>query len=480
MRYQSTRGGASKLSASEAILKGIADDGGLYVPETFPEALDLNVCLLDYKQKAAEIFKLYLGDYTEEEIKECVEAAYGSESFDTPVVAPLEQRNGCWFLELFHGKTLAFKDVALSILPHFMRFAAKKNKLDQTLAILVATSGDTGKAALEGFADCPGTAIVVFFPENGVSSVQKLQMQTQEGDNTHVVGVLGNFDDTQAGVKKIFLDPPEGFRFSSANSINIGRLLPQIVYYFHAYGQLAQKGAIALGDEISFTVPTGNFGNILAGYYAKRMGLPIKTLLCASNENKVLYDFFTTGEYDKNRKFVLTASPSMDILVSSNLERLLYHASGAEETSARMKSLSQSGRYFAPENYPGFAAKHATEEECAQGMKEMFEAGYVIDPHTAVAYECFKKHREETGATEPNVIISTASPFKFTESVCRAIDPSLPEIPALEGALVLAGLAKSSVPRQIEELGWKPKRHGAVCSKEGMRQEIESFLVGLR
>jgi threonine synthase len=387
------------------------------------------------------------------------------------------EAGGYCFLELFHGKTLAFKDMALSLLPHLMRVAADKGNVRETIAILAATSGDTGKAALEGFADCAGTAIIVFYPNGGVSTMQMLQMVTQEGANTHVVGVDGNFDDTQAGVKEIFMNPPEGFFFSSANSINIGRLVPQIVYYFHAYGQLVQKGSISLGDEVTFTVPTGNFGNILAGYYAKLMGLPIKTLICASNDNKVLYDFFTSGEYDKNREFFLTSSPSMDILVSSNLERLIYSLSGPSDTKAHMEGLREKGKFIFGKDTPGFASQYANGEECSRGIKEMFEAGYLIDPHTAVALESYKKYAGETSDHTPNIILSTASPFKFTESVCLAIDPSLAGIPAMEGAKLVAGMSSIAIPKQISDLELKPKRHCKTSSREGMRQAVEEFLL---
>ena len=331
MIYKSTRDDSVKVTASQAILKGLAPDGGLFVPESIPE-LDKSLeelSAMDYKGVAYEVMKLMLDDFTEEELKHCVNSAYDSK-FDTDEIAPLVKADGAYYLELFHGKTIAFKDMALSILPHLLITSAKKNNVKNDIVILTATSGDTGKAALAGFADVKGTKIIVFYPKNGVSPIQEKQMITQKGDNTYVVGIHGNFDDAQTGVKNIFSDKAlekemdaAGFQFSSANSINIGRLCPQIVYYVYAYTRLLANGEIKKGEKINVVVPTGNFGNILAAFYAKNMGLPINKLICASNENKVLFDFFKTGEYDRNREFVLTTSPSMDILVSSNLERLI-------------------------------------------------------------------------------------------------------------------------------------------------------------
>ncbi len=333
LKYKSTRGDKREYSASEAIIHGLADDGGLFVPDRIPEtdfSID-DLCKMDYKGVAYEVMKLFLTDFSEAELKECIEKAY-DDKFDTEEIAPINEACGAYFLELYHGPTIAFKDMALSILPHLMTTAAKKNNVTDKIVILTATSGDTGKAALAGFADVPGTGIIVFYPKDGVSPIQKKQMVTQKGDNTRVVGVAGNFDDCQTGVKKLFSDADlndwmkeRGMRFSSANSINIGRLVPQIVYYYYAYTRLVNRKVIKTGDPVNFTVPTGNFGNILAAYYAFRMGLPTGKLICASNENKVLYDFFCTGTYDRNREFILTSSPSMDILISSNLERLIYH-----------------------------------------------------------------------------------------------------------------------------------------------------------
>ena len=351
--FKSTRGDKNYVTASQAIVQGIANDGGLFVPETIP-TIDFpleKITEMSYQELAYEVLKLILTDYTEEELKYCINSAY-DEKFDTKLIAPLVSAGNGNFLELFHGKTIAFKDMALSILPYLLKTAAKKNGVEEKIVILTATSGDTGKAALEGFADVEGTKIIVFYPEDGVSDVQKMQMVTQKGANTCVAAIKGNFDDAQSAVKRIFTDnelkaelKKNGYVFSSANSINIGRLAPQIVYYFYAYAQMVKAGKINMGDEINFTVPTGNFGNILAGFYAKNMGLPVKQLICASNDNKVLFDFFSTGVYDINRDFIVTVSPSMDILISSNLERLLYHLSNSTvDTKSMMDSLSKDGK----------------------------------------------------------------------------------------------------------------------------------------
>ena len=377
--YKSTRSDGAPILASRAILMGLAEDGGLFVPTQIP-ALDRSLsdlAKMDYRGVAYEVMKLMLTDFTEEELKGCIANAYGS-NFDTESIVPLHRADGAYFLELFHGPTIAFKDMALQILPHLMTTSAKKNHEDKEIVILTATSGDTGKAAMAGFADVEGTRIMVFYPKDGVSSIQERQMLTQKGGNTRVVGIRGNFDDAQNAVKEIFGDSAlraemaqKGFAFSSANSINIGRLVPQIVYYVFAYTRLLKEGVISDGDKVNFVVPTGNFGNILAAYYAAKMGLPVGKLVCASNSNKVLYDFFTTGTYDKNREFILTNSPSMDILISSNLERLIYHISGnsAEKTAALMQDLREKGAYAITEEMRGgldlFAGGYATEEETA-------------------------------------------------------------------------------------------------------------------
>ena len=436
LSYQSTRGGQAGVTASQAVLQGLAADGGLFMPTEIPK-LDVSIEKLagmTYQETAYEVMKLFLTDYTEEELKSCIAKAYDSK-FDTEEIAPLAKADGAYYLELYHGSTIAFKDMALSILPHLMTTAAKKNHADKEIVILTATSGDTGKAAMAGFADVPGTRIIVFYPKGGVSRVQELQMVTQKGDNTAVVAIHGNFDDAQTGVKKIFGDRAfgeklarKGFQLSSANSINIGRLVPQVVYYVYAYAKLVENGEIQNGDPINITVPTGNFGNILAAYFAKQMGIPVKTLICASNDNKVLYDFFQTGVYDKKREFILTSSPSMDILISSNLERLIYLSTGCDAEANRrlMEQLNTQGSYEVTEAMKeamkDFTGGFATEAENAAEIKKVYEdTGYVIDTHTGVASAVYRAYAEKTGDKTPTVIASTASPYKFSHSVMEAI-----------------------------------------------------------
>ena len=402
----------------------------------------------------------------------------------------LKKKSGdAWYLELFHGPTIAFKDMALSILPYLMTTAAAKNGSGKEIVILTATSGDTGKAALAGFAGVKGTKIMVFYPKNGVSSIQERQMVTTVGANTRVIGINGNFDDAQTSVKNLFTDQvlvsemaEHGMQFSSANSINIGRLTPQIVYYVFAYTRLLADGAIKAGDPVNFVVPTGNFGNILAAYYAKRMGLPIGKLICASNSNKVLFDFFETGEYDRNREFILTSSPSMDILISSNLERLIYHISGdsADRCAAFMKELKETGKYTITEEMRAqlsdFVSGYADEEQTAAEIREVFENdGYVIDPHTAVASSVYRRYRRETGDSTPSVIDSTASPFKFEGSVMKALgqDTSLPD---LELADKLSEVAKVPVPKAVSDLRDAPVLHDIVCDRDDMKREVKRFL----
>ena len=462
--YKSTRDDSVKVTASQAILKGLAPDGGLFVPESIPsfdKSLE-ELSKMSYKEVAYEVMKLMLDDFTEEELKACIDKAY-DEKFDTDVIAPLVKADGAYYLELFHGATIAFKDMALSILPHLLITSAKKNDVHNEIVILTATSGDTGKAALAGFADVKGTRIIVFYPKNGVSPIQEKQMVTQKGDNTYVIGIKGNFDDAQTGVKKIFGDKElekemaeAGFQFSSANSINIGRLVPQIVYYVYAYTRLLADGEIKAGDKINAVVPTGNFGNILAAFYAKNMGLPINKLICASNENKVLYDFFTTGEYDRNREFVLTTSPSMDILISSNLERLIYRIAGnsAKKNSELMESLKNTGKYeITPEmkaQLSDFYGNYATEAEDAATIKKLYEdTGYVIDTHTAVAATVYEKYKKETGDDTVTVIASTASPYKFTRSVMDAIDSKYDSMTDFELVDELSKISNVAVPQAI-------------------------------
>lgn len=409
--YKSTRDAEKTVTASQAILKGLADDGGLFVPVSIPK---LPVSLgelkeMTYQEIAYTVMKEFLTDFTEEELKSCIAKAYDSK-FDTEEIAPLAKVEDAYYLELFHGATIAFKDMALSILPHLLTTSAKKNQVKNEIVILTATSGDTGKAALAGFADVEGTKIIVFYPKNGVSRVQELQMVTQKGDNTSVVAIHGNFDNAQSGVKAMFENKElekelneAGYQFSSANSINIGRLVPQVVYYVYAYAKLLQNEEIAEDEEINVVVPTGNFGNILAAYYAKNMGIPIAKLICASNENKVLYDFFQTGTYDRNREFVLTTSPSMDILISSNLERLIYKISGedARKDTDLMTELKTKGSYAITgemkANLADFAAGYATEEQVAKTIHDIYEdTGYVMDTHTAVAATVYKAYREDS------------------------------------------------------------------------------------
>ena len=435
--YKSTRDAEKTVTASQAILKGLADDGGLFVPVSIPK---LPVSLgelkeMTYQEIAYTVMKEFLTDFTEEELKSCIAKAYDSK-FDTEEIAPLAKVEDAYYLELFHGATIAFKDMALSILPHLLTTSAKKNQVKNEIVILTATSGDTGKAALAGFADVEGTKIIVFYPKNGVSRVQELQMVTQKGDNTSVVAIHGNFDNAQSGVKAMFENKElekelneAGYQFSSANSINIGRLVPQVVYYVYAYAKLLQNEEIAEDEEINVVVPTGNFGNILAAYYAKNMGIPIAKLICASNENKVLYDFFQTGTYDRNREFVLTTSPSMDILISSNLERLIYKISGedARKDTDLMTELKTKGSYAITgemkANLADFAAGYATEEQVAKTIHDIYEdTGYVMDTHTAVAATVYKAYREDSKDDRKTVIASTASPYKFAGSVMSAID----------------------------------------------------------
>lgn len=492
--YNSTRGGERKIEASYAIVKGIAEDGGLYVPDRIPELKETwrNLRSMSYQEVAYTVMKEYLTDFTEEELRFCIDQAY-DEKFDTEAIAPITKAGDAYFLELFHGRTIAFKDMALSILPYLMKVSAKKQNIHNEIVILTATSGDTGKAALEGFADVEGTKIIVFYPKDGVSPIQKQQMVTQKGNNTYVVGIEGNFDDAQNGVKDIFSNGAlrkrmndQGYQFSSANSINIGRLVPQIVYYIYGYAQLLKAGEIEEGESINITVPTGNFGNILAAFYAKNMGLPIKKLLCASNDNKVLYDFLNTGVYDKNREFIVTISPSMDILISSNLERLLYSISGedGEEIDRLMADLKENGKYVLKEEMKsklqGFYGNFASEEETSQAIKALYgEDGYVMDPHTAVGYKVYEKYTEAAGDETKTLIASTASPYKFTKSVMQALGKA--DDRADDFALIekLHELSKVTIPPAIEEILHAPVLHTKSCKSNQMETTIVEIL-GLR
>lgn len=489
--YNSTRSKDQRVTASQAILKGLSDEGGLFVPEKIP-ALEKSfeeLKEMTYAQTAYEVMKLYLTDFTEQELKACILKAY-DDKFDTKEIAPLRQADGAYYLELFHGATIAFKDMALSILPHLLTTAARKNHVTDEIVILTATSGDTGKAALSGFADVEGTRILVFYPKNGVSPIQEKQMVTQKGKNTYVIGIHGNFDDAQSGVKNIFGDKAlaeemreKGFLFSSANSINIGRLVPQIVYYVYAYARLLKKEWIRSGEEINVVVPTGNFGNILAAFYAKQMGLPIHKLICASNENKVLYDFFRCGTYDKNREFVLTSSPSMDILISSNLERLIYLIAGNDSDKNRelMELLAGKGSYTITdsmkEKLSDFYGSYAGEEETAQAIHGLFDkTGYVIDPHTGVACRVYEKYRTETKDETKTVIVSTASPYKFTRSVMDAIDSKAHQEEDFELADMLSRRLGARLPMAVEEIRTAPVLHKRVCEKDEMKQTVREIL----
>ena len=488
--YKSTRSNQEKVTASQAILKGLADDGGLFVPDSIPALLVPLASLagMNYQETAYEVMKLFLSDFTEQELKACIQGAY-DDKFDTEEIAPLVKKDGAYYLELFHGKTIAFKDMALSLLPYLMTTSARKNGVKNEIVILTATSGDTGKAALAGFADVPGTSIIVFYPKHGVSPIQEKQMLTQKGENTNVVGIIGNFDDAQTGVKNMFHSKElaermnkKGYQFSSANSINIGRLVPQIVYYVYAYGQLLKQGAISCGEKINVVVPTGNFGNILAAYYAKNMGLPIETLFCASNENKVLFDFFRTGKYDRKRDFILTSSPSMDILISSNLERLIYRIAGedADRTKALMEALAQNGEYEITEEMKEqlgcFVGGYASEEETASNIRRVYEAAdYIMDPHTSVASHVYYDKAEPAG--RKTVIASTASPYKFTRSVMNAIDKEkydgMTDFELVDELHKLSGV---EVPQAIEEIRTAPVVHHLVCDKSEMQDTVEKIL----
>ncbi len=489
--YNSTRSNGTPVKASQAILKGLSDDGGLFVPDHIP-ALDKSLKELsemNYREVAYEVMKLFLTDFTEEELKTCIERAY-DKKFDTEVIAPLVEADGAYYLELFHGSTIAFKDMALSILPHLMITSARKNNIKNEIVILTATSGDTGKAALAGFAEVEGTRIIVFYPKNGVSPIQEKQMVTQKGANTFVVGIHGNFDDAQTGVKKIFGDKEfakeldeKGFQFSSANSINIGRLVPQICYYVYSYATLLKEGKIEDGEKINVVVPTGNFGNILAAFYAKNMGLPINKLICASNDNKVLYDFFETGVYDRNREFVLTTSPSMDILISSNLERLIYRIAGnnAECNKELMLALSGQGKYEITadmkKELADFFGGFSTEAETAAEIKRLYEScGYVLDTHTAVASAVYKQYAEKTGDATKTVIASTASPFKFTRSVMNAIDPKYDAMGDFELVDELSKIANVTVPQAIEDIRTALVVHDNQCDVDQMKNTVKGFL----
>lgn len=497
MQYNSTRNKDISISASEAIKKGLSDDGGLFVPKYFPEITVSQIqklAKMDYRQRAFEILSLFLTDFTVKELEDCINKAYTKEKFGTDNIAPVYKLNDiAYVLELWHGPTCAFKDMALQILPHLLTTSMKKTNEDKEVVILVATSGDTGKAALEGFADVDGTRIVVFYPDNSVSEIQKLQMITQTGDNVCVSAVSGNFDDAQNGVKKIFTDSGyknllsgNNFKLSSANSINWGRLVPQIVYYFSAYCDMLEAGETELGEKVNIVVPTGNFGNILAAYYAYKMGLPVSKFICASNKNNILTDFIKTGVYDRNRDFHTTISPSMDILISSNLERLLYDLSGQDDIVVRnwMQELSENGKYSVTESVKNkisdlFYADFADDDETLAEIKACFdEYGYVPDTHTAVALSVYKKYLSLNDDKTKTIIASTASPFKFNQSVLIALK-GCAFVAGKDEFTLLSELNKISgmdIPKSLSELKDKAKIFDTVCDKDSMLQVVSDFL----
>lgn len=489
--YKSTRGKDDFVTASQAIIKGIAENGGLYVPKEIPK-LECNLkdlLSMNFRELTYFIVHKFFPDFQESDLKNFINKAYDNK-FDNDNITPLVEKSEVFFLELFHGPTLAFKDVALSLLPYLLKAAAEKEGIHKKIVILTATSGDTGKAALQAFAGIKGIDIIVFYPKDGVSQIQKLQMTTQQGENTFVVAVEGNFDDAQTGVKNIFNDTAlnkkldlNNMVFSSANSINIGRLVPQIVYYFYSYLTLMKTGRIKENEKINFVVPTGNFGNILAGYYAKKMGLPVNKLICASNENNVLTDFLNTGIYDKNRPFKVTSSPSMDILISSNLERFIYELShGNEDAVAKlMEQLKTQGSYKIShdmsENMMDFYGGFATEEQTFSSIKELFNnEGYAIDTHTAVAYQVYKQYKDKTGDAAKTVILSTASPFKFTKNVCDAIGIYEDGMDDFKCADRLSSTAGIEIPEQVKNLKNNKILHNRVCTKYQMKEIVEKIL----
>lgn len=491
MKYISTRDKTISISSSEGIIQGLSKEGGLFVPRSIPK-LDNLMALkeMEYKGLAYVIMKEFFTDFENDRLKNCIEKAYDNK-FSTDHIVPVIKAGDAFFLELFHGPTLAFKDMALSILPYLLKESMRINNIQKEIAILTATSGDTGKAALEGFANVKGIKIIVFFPEYGVSQVQKMQMLTQEGNNTFVVGINGNFDDAQGGVKDIFnnnhfinLLGKNNYLLSSANSINIGRLIPQIVYYFHGYLTLLREKSIKENEKINIAVPTGNFGNILAAYYAKEMGLPVNKLICASNENNVLSQFIDTGIYDRTRRLILTSSPSMDILLSSNLERLLFHLSGGNSVLVKdkMVELAELG-YYKMDNLDlrDFYGSYSTEEEVGFEINKMFmDNNYLIDPHTAVAYNVYQKYKSETNDNTKTIIASTASPYKFGRKVASSIGIDINNKDEFEIIEKLGSKTNVKIPKAIEDLKDKEIAHKNNCDREGMEDILRKFLkVGI-
>ena len=491
MYYKSTRDSSVNVTSAQAIAQGISVDGGLFVPSEIPSISMEDIKKLggmDYRERAKFVFSKFLTDYTQAEIAYCVDGAYNTKNFDSDNIAELAHLfDGTYMLELWHGPTCAFKDMALQILPYLLTTATKKINLDKKVVILVATSGDTGKAALEGFKDVEGTSILVFYPDNGVSAMQKKQMTTQEGSNVGVCAIKGNFDDAQNGVKAIFTNDEiknkladNGFMFSSANSINWGRLSPQIVYYVSVYAQLLADGQINEGEKINIVVPTGNFGNILAAYYAKHMGIPVNKLICASNANNVLTDFLTTGIYDRNRQFHATISPSMDILISSNLERLLYLLCGENDAQIRewFGALAQTGRYEVSEDvkkalFDEFYAGCCNDEQTKATIHEIYEKySYTCDTHTAVAVKVYNDYKAATGDATKTVIASTASPYKFSAAVLEALEGKASDIDEYAKVDRIAELSDIPVPAALADLKNKPERFSDVIDKAEQKQYV--------
>lgn len=491
MFYNSTRNSNVKVSSAEAITQGISAEGGLFVPESIPQlTFDeiKSIGEMKYADRAAYVFAKYLTDFTDAEIHYCTDNAYSTKNFETESIAEMAHLfDGTYMLELWHGPTCAFKDMALQILPYFLTTSAKKIKLDKKIVILVATSGDTGKAALEGFKDVEGTSILVFYPEDGVSPMQKRQMKTQEGSNVGVCAITGNFDDCQNGVKAIFTNDDvkkaldeKGMMFSSANSINWGRLVPQVVYYISAYAELVKDGEINLGDKINIVVPTGNFGNILAAYYAKHMGIPVNKLICASNINNVLTDFINTGVYDRNRQFYATVSPSMDILISSNLERLLYLMTDKNDALIRewFGKLASEGKYEVNADVKAkladeFAAGFCDDAQTKETIHSIYEKySYTCDTHTAVAVKVYNDYKAATGDTTKTVIASTASPYKFSAAVLEALEGKVSDIDEYSKVDKIAELSDIPVPSALAELKNKPERFNDVIDKADQKDYV--------
>lgn len=492
MLYTSTRQKLEGITPTRAILQGISEEGGLFVPCEMPK-IDFSLeelCQWSYQEIAYHVMRLFFDEIKEEDLKYCIQQAY-DEKFDDKKIAPLIHTTSHHLLELFHGPTIAFKDMALSILPYLMLTSKKYSGETKEIVILTATSGDTGKAALEGFANVKGTKIIVFFPQEGVSQVQRKQMVTTVGDNTFVIGVKGNFDDCQSKVKEMFADKEfakqladKNYQFSSANSINIGRLIPQVAYYFAGYSQMVNDAKIKVGEAMNVVVPTGNFGNILAAYYAKCMGLPIKTLICASNRNKVLFDFLQTGVYNRNRPFYLTESPSMDILISSNLERLLYHMAGNDEAVVKdlMKRLKEEGKYEITETMKNslgdFYGGYADDEKTKATIKRVYEQeNYLMDTHTAVACSVYDEYVKATGDLVPSMIVSTASPYKFTHSVMTALDKSYDPIDDFTLLQQMNNLTQIAIPKAVEGIEKKEVLHDTVCEVDEIKKVISQILI---